>query len=240
MPRYRKSKTSKRRYRKRNTKSVKSIKKIVKSVIHQQTEDKHVDTITMSQVMEYNFASNGINLLQGIERGTDESIFANGSMNQKMLGLRIRLRRCVITGSILGANDNTHTNIYRLIVCYDLKPQETPLMLFGDPTAVLGTNSYNSNLLQVEQITSPMNFIRSRYKVLYDSKVKAFSSSAVNYHTFRISIPMKDQVIQYFPTEASFYEGNKKLLFFWLALNEVGTDHNPTIQYYSRVTYEDA
>jgi len=232
-----------RRYRRkpnRKAKPSKAIKSYVKRQIHKNIENKSVCLQVNADPVDDDYTSVGYDLLANMARGTSETVSTtNGVVNQGMLGLQVRLQKLVITYSIMGYNMGlampySVSAITRLIVLFDKQASNnTSLELFNT------ASNFDNLVLQTNHITAPFQQGVKRYKILYNKIVKQ-TNAGQNIVTGKISINLKNTLLQYFPTISSFYELNKRLRFFVVGTNDQASTFAPTIQFFSRVTFEDA
>jgi len=230
-------------YRKkaRVAKPSKAIKNYVKKVIHKNIENKQTTVQIDGVLITDDFTGTGQDLMPAMFRGADESLVSgNGQVNQDMLGLQVRLQYLDMRYSIFGQpQDGTApypcTTYSRLIVVMDKQASNgTNLQLYNNLSA------FDNLILQTNHIQAPLQIGVKRYQVLYDKIIKTNSTSD-NIKTGKIRINLKNTLLQYFPTTTNFFELNKRLRFYFVSTNDQGNlSRAPTIQYFSRVVFEDA
>jgi len=230
-------------YRKRKinrAKPSKAVKRYVKRQIHKNIENKATTVQIDSQTISDDFTTNGYDLLANMYRGTTEQfVSGNGQVNQGMLGLQVRLRSLDIRYSILGQPQNGDfiyptTSYTRMMVVMDCQASNnTQLQMYNNATA------FDNLILQTNHIQAPLQLNKKRYKVLYDKIIK-INSTFNNVHTGKIRLNLKNTLLQYFPTTATFYELNKRLQFYLVSTNDQDLSRAPTLQFFSRVQFEDA
>lgn len=225
----------KRIYRKKKG-LAKFVRKVAKREIHRNIENKQVCTQNDSLTLSSSLNQQGIDLLANMAQGASQSVnTTDGQVNQHMVGLQVRLKYLEITGTFLNHITNGGS-IIRLLIAFDKQASNnTPLVLYT------GSTNFDNLVLQTDQIASPHNGVGAkRYKVLYD-RFHYISSPDTEWKRIRIRIPLKNTLIQYYPTLSSFYELNKRLQMWCIATNGGLSDEtNPTFQYFTRVVYEDA
>lgn len=239
-------KQGRKRYRNRKTKVSKSVKKYVKKVVRAQPEVKVCQRQEVLHTVGNSLAINGDDLLSNMYRGTTETLLTSGQgeLVQGMLGLQVRLRRLLIHGHITGFTGTTYqsapqTTIFRLMVVLDKQASNNTL-----PQLFNSASAYDNLVLQTNLLCSPYYMPATRqprrFQVLYD-KTFTLSSNEKNTKMFKISIPLKDQILQYFPTSTTFYELNKRLRFFYVENTDQPQGQvQPWISYISSVSYTDA
>lgn len=214
------------------------VRKIASKVVHQNIENKVTCTQVDSQVVDYadgtGFAVNGNDLLANIYQSAGQTLgVGDGEINQGVTGLQFRARYLEIKGNLLGYGDNH--NLVRMLVVEDKQASNnTQLQLYNNGIA------FDNLILQTDQLMSPINKFK-RFKVLYD-KMHNFGTSTTLWNTFNIRINMKNALFKYYPTTTTgIYELNKRLRIYFIGLNTSFTStQNPTVQYMSRLTFEDA
>lgn len=244
-----------RRYgRKRNQKKnkpivSKSIKKYVSRQLHKNIESKQTnlqeDGVAIPIAEGVGFNQVGYNLLDKLRGASTQGVSQNlvigdGTVNQEIQGLQFRAQYLEITGTIL---NNGGSSMVRLFVIQDNQASNATgtLQLYNNTVA------FDNLILQTDQFTSPINTFR-RFKVLYDRKLMV-SDQVNNWKTFKIRINLKNELFKYYPTQLaippytkSIYELNKSLRFYFTSLNQPdgGDPVQPSIQYFSKVVFEDA
>jgi len=216
------------------------VKRYVNKQIHKNIEDKGTTVQIDNQLISDDFTTNGYDLLANMYRGTTEQLVSgNGQVNQGMLGLQVRLRYLDIRFSIFGQPQDAGflyptTTYSRVMIVMDNQATNNTMLRLYD-----NTTNFDNLILQTNHIQSPLQLNRKRYKVLYDKIVKT-NSTTNNIHVGKIRVNLKNTLLQYFPTTTAFYELNKRLGFFLVATNDQEFSRNPTLQFYSRVVFEDA
>lgn len=214
------------------------VRKIASSVVHRNIENKITCTQKDSELVPYSegtgFATTGFDLLANLYQGTGQGMVAgDGEVNQGLVGLQFRARYLEIKGNILGYYDND--NLVRILVVEDKQAtNNSKLQLFNNSIA------FDNLIFQTDQLLSPINKYK-RFKVLYD-KVHNFGASTSRWSPFTIKMNMKNSLYKFFPTTAQgIFELNKRLSIYFIGMNTSFYDtQNPTVQYMSRLTFEDA
>jgi len=240
MPRRIRARKSYKKRARRQAKPSKAVKRYVAKQIHKNIENKQTTVQIDSQVITDDFTTNGYDLLANMFRGVAENLVSgNGQINQGMLGLQVRLRSLDIRYSILGQPQDGNflypTTAYtRIMVVMDKQASNnTQLRMYDNSTA------FDNLILQTNHIQAPLQLNKKRYQVLYDKIVK-INSTTNNVFTGKIRLNLKNTLLQYFPTTATFYELNKRLAFFQVSTNDQSLSRAPTLQFFSRVVFEDA
>jgi len=229
----------KRKQGKSKSKPSKAVRSYVKKQIHKNIENKGSTVQVNADAIPTVFTAPPYDLLANMYRSTSETVnTVNGQINQGMLGLQCRLRYLTINWSLMGQplnNTNpSNTSMTRLIIVFDKQAtNNTQLSLWG-------ASNFDNLILQTNHITSPLQLGVKRYKVLYDKMIK-ITSAGTNIATGKIRINLKNTLLQYFPTTASFFELNKRLQLFVVGTNDqFSIPLQPTLQFFSRVVFEDA
>lgn len=213
-----------------------TVKKYVNKQIHKNIENKIWQLEQDSLLIPYTaggFATTGYDMLAGLSRGTTESVgLTTGSVRQDMLALQIRARSFRIKGNFYAEAQN---NIVRMLIVLDNQASNnTNLSLYSSSLP------FDNLILQTEQICSPLNQYK-RFKVLKDKIYRISQNATGAWIPFSHSVNLKNMVFKFFPTNASFFELNKRIRVYFIGINDSWTSaSNPTVQYTSTFTYEDA
>lgn len=227
----------KRLYRKKKG-LARMVRKIASKVVHRNIENKMTCTQVDSQLVDYaegtGFAITGNDLLEHIYQGASQSlVVGDGEVNQGVVGLQFHARFLEIKGNLLGSPSNH--NLVRILVVEDKQASNgQQLQLYNN------TLAFDNLIFQTDQLLSPINKFK-RFKVLHD-KVHNFSTSTSVWSPFTIRLNMKNELFKYYPTNTSgIYELNKRLRIYFIGINNsFEATSNPTVQYMSRLTFEDA
>jgi hypothetical protein len=220
----------------------KSVKKYVNKQIHKNIENKGTTVQVDYDVVNTSFSTTGYDLLANMYRDVDETLVTgNGQVNQGMLGLQCRLRSLNIDYSIFGAGltgqqPYATCNWGRILVVMDNQASNnTALQLYNNASA------FDNLILQTNLIHSPFQMNKKRYKVLADRHFM-ISQATNNHTTGKIRINLKNTLLQYFPTTASFFELNKKIKLYIVGYNDQGGAAGtlPIFQFFSRLQFQDA
>jgi len=214
----------------------KSVKRYVNKQIHKNIENKQSDYQVDSVTLGSDLSIAGYDLLDNITQGSSQNLVTgDGEVNQQMAGLQIRCQYLEITATLLNHIANG-SSIVRLMVVLDKQASNnTNLGLYSNATA------FDNLILQTDQIASPVNGVgKKRFKILYD-KFHYVSNPNKEWKRVKIKIPLDNMLIQYYPTTTSFFALNKKIRFYAVATNGGLDDStNPSLQFFSRIVYEDA
>ena len=222
-------------YRKRKG-MAKMIKKVAQRVFNKNVEDKQANYQEDGVQVGQTTSITGVDLLSNLYQGTGQiTNLTDGQITQGFSGLQFRGKSLHLSVSLLGQL-NSGTSSTRLCVVLDKQATNPTALSLYNPT-----NTFDDNVLQTDQFYSPYTAIGTRrFKVLYD-KVVIMSGNNVNARRLNIRIPLKNTLFQYLPNGSSFSALNKVLRFYWCGFNESGqTAQQPSIQFFSRMIYQDA
>jgi len=216
----------------------KMVRNIAKQVVHRNIENKQVCTQTDTLTLSSSLNTTGYDMLANIAQGAGQAVnTTDGQVQQRIVGLQFRAKYLEFTCTFLNHITNGSSIIRLMFVIDKQATNDDNLLLYS------GSSDFGDLILQTDQIGSPLNGVGAkRYKVLYD-KFHYLSNPMKEWKRVHLRIPLKNQVFQYYPTAVSstLYELTKRLKMFCVATNGgLDDDTNPTIQYFSRVVYEDA
>lgn len=222
------------RYKKKSNKKniSNAVKTYVKKAIVEEVEHKRTELQVDNGTMTANYGQTGDDLMVNMTRGTTEGLtVGSGIVTQGMLGLQVRLQSLQIWGTLFG--NSLSSSYCRLVIVMDNQAASSTLLsLYG--------GSYVNSVFQTNHVSSCLVGLPTRrFTLLFDRSYILNSGASIK--DIKININLRNQVMQYYPTTASFYELTKRIRFFYFAVNNsTNAIAQPTIQYMSRVVFTDA